>query len=99
MPFMLSTVIFRVLIRIGNHLLVLYNGFDSPDAVKKAAPGNTVAHGWSPIASHYLEIELQPGEQKDLVFMLGYVEVDKDDKWESKAVINKTARQGNDLKI
>ncbi len=67
----------------------LYNGFDSPDAVDKGTPGNTIAHGWSPIASHYLEIELQPGEQKDLVFMLGYVEVDKDDKWESKAVINK----------
>ena len=67
----------------------LYNGFDSPDAVDKGSPGNTVAHGWSPIASHYLEIELQPGESKDLVFMLGYVEVDKDDKWESKAVINK----------
>ncbi len=67
----------------------LYNGFDSPDAVDKGTPGNTIAHGWSPIASHYLEIELQPGESKDLVFMLGYVEVDKDDKWESKAVINK----------
>lgn len=69
--------------------LGLYNGFDHPDAVDKGTPGNTVAHGWSPIASHYLEIELQPGEKKDLVFMLGYVEVDKDDKWESKAVINK----------
>ncbi|MGB5322072.1 GH36-type glycosyl hydrolase domain-containing protein [Lutimonas sp.] len=69
--------------------LGLYNGFDSPDAVEKGTPGNTVAHGWSPIASHYLEIELQPGEKKDLVFMLGYVEVDNDDKWESKAVINK----------
>ncbi len=68
----------------------LYNGFDSPDAVHKGAPGNTVAHGWSPIASHYLEVELQAGEQKDFVFMLGYVEVPEEDKWESKAVINKT---------
>jgi cellobiose phosphorylase len=68
----------------------LYNGFDSPDAVTKGTPGNTVAHGWSPIASHYLEVELQPGEQKDFVFMLGYVEVPAEDKWESKAVINKT---------
>jgi len=67
----------------------LYNGFDSPDAVAKGTPGNTVAHGWSPIASHYLEIELQPGEQKELVFMLGYVEVPEEEKWESKAVINK----------
>lgn len=67
----------------------LYNGFDGPDAVANGEPGNTIAHGWSPIASHYLEIELQPGEQKDLVFMLGYVEVNEDEKWESKAVINK----------
>ncbi len=67
----------------------LYNGFDKPDAVFNGAPSNSVAHGWSPIASHYLEIELQPGESKDLVFMLGYVEVDAEDKWETKAVINK----------
>jgi cellobiose phosphorylase len=67
----------------------LYNGFDSPDVVAKGEPGNTIAHGWSPIASHYIEVELEPGEQKDFVFMLGYVEVDENDKWESKSVINK----------
>lgn len=66
-----------------------YNGFDNPDAVNSGVPGNSIAHGWSPIASHYMEIELEPGEHKDLVFMLGYVEVDESDKWESKAVINK----------
>ena len=67
----------------------LYNGFDSPDAVSEGRPSNSVAHGWSPIASHYLEIDLEPGESKELVFMLGYVEVDESEKWESKAVINK----------
>jgi len=67
----------------------LYNGFDSPDVVTKGEPGNTIAHGWSPIASHYIEVELAPGEQKDFVFMLGYVEVDENEKWESKSVINK----------
>ena len=69
--------------------LGLYNDFDSPDVVNEGAPKNTIAHGWSPIASHYIEIELIPGEQRDLIFMLGYVEVDKDDKWESKGIINK----------
>ena len=49
-----------------------------------------VAHGWSPIASHYLEITLQPGESRSLIFMLGYVENPQDEKWESKGVINKT---------
>ena len=67
----------------------LYNNFDRPDAVFEGKSRNSEAHGWSPIASHCLEIELQPGEQKDLVFVLGYIEVDPEDKWESKGIINK----------
>lgn len=67
----------------------LYNGFDSPDVVTQGKSKNTVAHGWSPIASHYIEVELQAGEKKDAIFMLGYVEVDENNKWESKSVINK----------
>ena len=46
-------------------------------------------HGWSPIASHYLELNLDPGEQRELVFVLGYVENSDEEKWESKGVINK----------
>ena len=67
----------------------LYNGFDSPDVVMNGKSGNSVAHGWSPIASHSITLELSPGEEKDLVFMLGYVENKENDKWESKGVINK----------
>ncbi|MBD1259315.1 glycosyl transferase [Maribacter polysiphoniae] len=69
--------------------LGLYNGFDNPDVVNDGTPKNTVAHGWSPIASHYIEVELQPGESRDFIFMLGYVEVAPEEKWESKGVINK----------
>lgn len=68
----------------------LYNEFSNPKAVLDGKPRNSEAHGWSPIASHYLEIELKPGESKDLVFILGYVENPDDKKWESKGVINKT---------
>src|SRR5574344_1331071 len=68
----------------------LYNGFDEPQVVIEGKPRNTEAHGWSPIASHYLEVELQPGESKDFIFVLGYVENKEDEKWESKGVINKT---------
>jgi len=67
----------------------MYNGFDAPEAVVNGQPTNSFAHGWSPVASHYIEVELQPGEEKQFVFMLGYVEVEEDNKWESKAVINK----------
>jgi len=68
----------------------LYNGFDEPQVVAEGNPTNTVAHGWSPIASHCIEVELQPGESKDFVFVLGYVENAEEEKWESKGVINKT---------
>jgi cellobiose phosphorylase len=67
----------------------LYNEFSGPQAVLDGKPGNSVAHGWSPIASHYFEIELQPGESKELVFLLGYVENKEEQKWEAKNIINK----------
>ena len=70
--------------------LGLYNGFELPQAVANGRPLNSVAHGWSPVASHYIEVELKPGESKDLVFVLGYVENNEDEKWESKNIINKT---------
>jgi cellobiose phosphorylase len=68
----------------------LYNGFENPQVVEEGKPRMTVAHGWSPIASHYIEVELQPGESKDFIFLLGYVENAEEEKWESKGVINKT---------
>jgi len=69
----------------------LYNEFRDPQAVMAGKSNNSIAHGWSPIASHYLEIELQPGETKELVFVLGYVEYEnREDKWESKGIINKS---------
>ncbi|AZQ65122.1 glycosyl transferase [Flammeovirga pectinis] len=68
----------------------LYNEFSNPQAVLDGAPRNSEAHGWSPIASHYKEITLAPGQSEDLIFILGYVENAEDDKWESKGVINKT---------
>ena len=68
----------------------LYNGFEEPQVVAEGKPQNTEAHGWSPIASHYLEVELKPGESKGYVFVLGYVENKEEEKWESKNIINKT---------
>ena len=44
---------------------------------------------WSPIASHYIEVTLKPGESKDFVFLLGYIENEQDEKFEAPQVINK----------
>ncbi len=67
----------------------LYNDFNDPQVVTEGKPRNTEAHGWSPIASHYLEVELKPGESKDFIFVMGYVENKPEEKWESKNIINK----------
>ena len=67
----------------------LYNGFECPDAVAEGRPRNSHAHGWSPIASHYIEVTLQAGESRDLIFVLGYVENAQEEKFIAPQVINK----------
>jgi cellobiose phosphorylase len=68
----------------------LYNEISEPQAVLDGAPRNSEAHGWSPIASHYIEVALQPGQEKEFIFLLGYIENPEDEKWERKGIVNKT---------
>lgn len=65
------------------------NGFNEPEKVMTGTSGNSIAHGWSPIASHFIEVELKPGEEKEIVFVLGYVENDKENKFIAPNIINK----------
>lgn len=67
----------------------LYNGFDCPDAVFEGKARNSVASGWAPIGSHMLNVELEAGEEKSFIFILGYCENPNDQKWEAQDVINK----------
>ncbi|HXS16678.1 MAG TPA: glycosyl transferase [Polyangiaceae bacterium] len=69
--------------------LGLYNGFHEPQVVFAGESRNSKAAGWSPVASQCVSVTLAPGEEKTLVWVLGYIEVAKDQKWESKGVINK----------
>ncbi len=59
----------------------LYNSFGEPEAVIEGRPRNSVAHGWSPVASHCISLDLQAGESRDLIFTLGYVENPQDEKF------------------
>ncbi len=69
----------------------MYNGFHNPQAVEANKANNSFADGWSPIASHYKKITLAPGESKTLVFILGYVEMPVEEKFEADGkTINKT---------
>ncbi len=69
--------------------LGVYNSLDNADVLKEGNAKNSVASGWSPIASHQINIELKPGEAKELVYVLGYIENPEEEKWEAKNVINK----------
>jgi cellobiose phosphorylase len=70
------------------------NGLHEPAAVVEDRPRNSVASGWSPIASHCLPLELAPGERREITFLLAYAENPADAKWESPGVmIEDSARQ------
>ena len=59
----------------------LYNELSEPQAVLNGRSADSVAHGWSPVASHYIEMTLAPGETRDLVFILGYEENPEQEKF------------------
>jgi cellobiose phosphorylase len=56
---------------------------------------NSMASGWYPIGSHQVDSTLQPGETRELVFVVGYVENTEENgqgKWadDAKQIVNKT---------
>jgi cellobiose phosphorylase len=76
-----------------------YNGMHEPRVVAQGRPENSVASGWSPVASHCIDLTLEPGEKKTLVFVLGYVENPAADKWERPGVINKSRRADREFSV
>ncbi len=68
----------------------LYNGFEAPKAVMEGKSTNTDADGWSPIASHSLDVTLEAGESKDYIFILGYVENPVEEKFNADGTMNKS---------
>ena len=65
----------------------------NPEVVEKGACTNSVAHGWSPVGVHQVNVTLQPGEHRSLIFVLGYIENPENEKWAAPGVINKTRAQ------
>ena len=59
-----------------------YRGWDRPIAVERGASSNSIAHGWQPSGSHHVRLELDPGETKDVIFLLGYAENPADAKFD-----------------
>ena len=51
-----------------------YRGWDKPAAVERGKSFNSIAHGWAPLGSHHVKVNLRPGETKEILFVLGYHE-------------------------
>jgi cellobiose phosphorylase len=58
-----------------------YRGWDKPATVEAGQLTNSIAHGWSPIGAHQVKLELEPGETRQIVFVLGYHENPDDQKF------------------
>jgi len=73
-----------------------YRGWDEPFVVEHGESCNSEAHGWQPIGSHHVRVHLKAGEQRQIIFILGYQEnpvADKFDPPGSQIINKKSARK------
>lgn len=68
----------------------LYNGFGDPDVVLEDRSKNSMALGWSPIASHRISVTLEPDETREIIFQLGYIENPSEEKFLPDGSMNKS---------
>jgi cellobiose phosphorylase len=60
-----------------------YRGWDSPAAVEAGQMSGSIAHGWQPVGTQQIKVQLEAGEQKIVIFLLGYHENPVDEKFNS----------------
>ena len=69
--------------------LGLFGNFGKPQAVLSGKTGDFIAHGGAPMAGLALDVTLAPGESTSYVFVLGYGQNPRDQKFLSPGVIRK----------
>ncbi len=72
-----------------------YRGWDRPAAVEAGKLANSIAYGWSPVGIHQVDLELAPGEKRQMVFVLGYHENPEAEKFDppgSQTINKKTVK-------
>lgn len=70
-----------------------YRGWDRPQVVENGKSNHSIAHGWAPIGSHHVRLTLAPGETRQVIFLLGYHENPKDDKFDPPGTQNINKRR------
>ena len=51
-----------------------YRGWDAPAALESGTTSNSIAHGWQPIGAYHVRVDLPPGRDSRIIFLLGYHE-------------------------
>jgi cellobiose phosphorylase len=72
-----------------------YRSWGNPAVVERGRSFNSVAHGWAAIGSHHIKLSLKPGESRKVVFLLGYHENPRDQKFDppgSQTINKRTVR-------
>jgi len=72
-----------------------YRSWDQPAAVERGRSFNSVAHGWAPIGSHQVKLNLKPGETRAVTILLGYHEnsvAEKFDPPDSQTINKRTVK-------
>jgi len=59
-----------------------YRGWNNPIVLESGASTGSIAHGWSPIGSQHIKLSMQPGASKRVIFLLGYQENPREDKFD-----------------
>ena len=70
-------------------------GWDNPAAVERGRSFDSVGYGWAPIGSHHVLVSLEPGEARQIIFLLGYHENAEGEKFDPPRAqtLNKRAVQ------
>ena len=83
----------------------VYGGPADPQAVRAGHCSGSIAHGWAPVGALHIHVTLVPGEEKKILFGLGYIENPQEEKFTAPGVINKTrahammARYADDAQV
>jgi len=65
-----------------DQFLGAYRGWDRPVAVERGSCAGSIAHGWAPHGSHHVRLALAPGQQREIIFLLGYWENPREQKFD-----------------
>ncbi len=78
-----------------------YRGWESPQVLERGQSANSITHGWQPIGSHHVALHLNPGETRQIIFVLGYHENPRDQKFDppDSQTINKLTVLPSDSRV